>query len=227
MGRNLKSSIPHIARYVGTPFPIALRIPFLTVVRAKTGRIETILPSVSGHSGSISTGKIYREEFPDDILSNEIRRLKTDRSFVPRLQECLFHAIDYQYRECRDLDVVVPVMRGSGGGGYNPPALLAKGVASRYGIPYQDALYKRKVYRPMHSIPDHREKEREIAGKIGCQHRFNGESILLIDDTCITGATKQECATVLRAHGAGEVWSLVLGRMVNRKHLEILRRYNE
>jgi len=79
----------------------------------------------------------------------------------------------------------------------------------------------------MHSIPDHREKEREIAGKIGCQHRFNGESILLIDDTCITGATKQECATVLRAHGAGEVWSLVLGRMVNRRHLEILRRYNE
>lgn len=169
---------------------------------------------------------LYREEFPDDILSNEIRRLKTDRSLVPRLQECLFHAIDCQYQEYRDLDVVVPVMRGSGGGGYNPSALLAKGVASRYGMPYQDVLYRRKVYRPMHSIPDHREKEREIAGKIGCQHRFNGESILLIDDTCITGATKQERATVLRAHGAGEVWSLVLGRMVNRKHLKILRGYN-
>lgn len=107
-----------------------------------------------------------------------------------------------------------------------PPAFLAEGVASRYGMRYLDALYKSKVYRPMHSIPDHLEKEREIAGNIGCRYRFNGESVLLIDDTCITGATKRECAAVLRAHGAGEIWSLVLGRMVNRKHLQIPGSYN-
>ena len=117
-------------------------------------------------------------------------------------------------------------MRGTGSESYNPPALLAEGVASRYGMRYLDALYKSKVYRPMHSIPDHLEKEREIAGNIGCRYRFNGESVLLIDDTCITGATKRECAAVLRAHGAGEIWSLVLGRMVNRKHLQIPGSYN-
>lgn len=169
---------------------------------------------------------LFENEFPDDVLSNKIRRVKTDRSLVPRLQECLFHAIDHQYPEYRDLDVVVPIMRGSSDGGYNPSALLAEGVASRYGIPYLDALYKRKVYRPLHSIPDHREKEKEISGNVGCRYRFNGESVLLIDDTCITGATKRECTAVLQAHGAGKVWSLVLGRMVNLKHLEILRRYN-
>ncbi|MDN7024109.1 ComF family protein [Methanoculleus sp. FWC-SCC1] len=170
---------------------------------------------------------LYENEFPGDTLSNEIRGLKTDQRFVPRLCECLYYAIERQYPDLRDLDVVIPVMRGSDDRAYNPSALLAEGVASRYGIPYLDVLYKSKVYRSLHSIHDHREKEKEIAGNVGCRYRFNGESVLLIDDTCITGATKRECATVLQAHGAGEVWSLVLGRLVNRKHLETLRNYNE
>ncbi|MDK2974649.1 MAG: hypothetical protein PWP08_1020 [Methanofollis sp.] len=72
---------------------------------------------------------LYQTEFPDDILSNEIRSLKTEPAVLPRLQECMYHAMKHQYPELQDLDVVVPVMRGSNDGRYNPSALLAEGIA--------------------------------------------------------------------------------------------------
>ncbi len=170
----------------------------------------------------------YEEEKPNDILSNEIRRFKNDGSIAPLLIECMCHAIDTQYPELLDLDVVVPVMRGTQNGGYNQSELLAQGIASQYSKPYMDILYKREPYRSMHNIHDHHEKELEIAGKIGCTHVFeDNESILLIDDTCIDMVTKRECARVLKANGASIIKSLVIGRMVNRRHMETLRRYND
>jgi len=78
----------------------------------------------------------------------------------------------------------------------------------------------------MHEIHDLPGKAREIAGKIGCNHQFEGESVLLIDDTCINLVTKRECTQVLQAHGAGEVWALVLGRKVGRDHFNVLRSRN-
>lgn len=168
----------------------------------------------------------YEEENPHDILSKEIRKLKTDASVVPLLLECLYFSIDAQYPELNDLEIVVPVMRGSEDGEHNQAALLAEGVSSRYNMSYMDVLFKKEPYRSMHTIHNNTEKEREISGKIGCRHKFNGESILLIDDTCITMVTKRECARVLKEYGAGEIWSLVLGRMVNKEHRDTVRRYN-
>ena len=169
---------------------------------------------------------LFESEYPDDRLSDEIRRMKTDQTIIPLLQECLYYSMEHQYPELQELDVVVPVMSGSSDRGYNQAALLARGIASRYNLPYKDVLYAKAPYRPMHEIHNLAEKEREIAGKVGCNHQFEGESILLIDDTCINMVTKRECTRVLKEHGAGEVWALVLGRMVDRRHLGVLRRYN-
>jgi predicted amidophosphoribosyltransferase len=170
----------------------------------------------------------YEDENPDDILSDEIRRFKSDGSIAPLLVECLCHAMDSQYPELQDLDIIVPVMRGSEDGGYNQSELLAQGIASHYGKPLMDILYKRVPYRSMHNIHDHHEKESEIAGKIGCRHVFkSGESVLLIDDTCIDMVTKRECARVLKTNGASTIKSLVIGRMVTLKHMATIRRYND
>jgi predicted amidophosphoribosyltransferase len=173
-------------------------------------------------------GKYYfDDEKPDDILSNEIRKLKTDKTVLPLVLECLFHAIDTQYPLLASVNVVVPVMRGTTDKGFNQSALLAQGISCKYNMPFLDVLYKKAPYRSMHNIHDVKEKEKEISGKIGCNHSFKGETILLIDDTCITLTTKRECAKVLREHGAGQVWSLVVGRMVNEAHMATLRRYND
>jgi predicted amidophosphoribosyltransferase len=45
---------------------------------------------------------------------------------------------------------------------------------------------------------------------------FDGESVLLIDDTWTTGANAQSAAAALKAAGAGPVGAIVIGRHVNR-----------
>ncbi len=45
---------------------------------------------------------------------------------------------------------------------------------------------------------------------------FDGESVLLIDDTWTTGANAQSAAAALKAAGAGRVGAIVIGRHVNR-----------
>jgi len=174
-------------------------------------------------------GKYYSvEENPEDILSNEIRRFKSDKRVAPLLLECMCHALDIMYPDLQELDVIVPVMRGTHDGGYNQSELLARGIASKYDKPLMDILYKQVPYRSMHTIHDHHEKEVEISGKIGCNHVFErAESILLIDDTCIDMVTKRECARVLKTNGASIIKSLVLGRMVTIRHMETLRSYND
>lgn len=134
--------------------------------------------------------------------------------------------MEHQYPELQGLDVVVPVMCGDGNRGYNQAALLAKGVAPRYGLQYRDILSVKERYQPMHLTEGLKQKEMEIAGKIGCDQLFDSESILLIDDTYINGVTKRECAQVLKAHGAGEVWSLALRRIVPKEHFSILKGFN-
>ena len=45
---------------------------------------------------------------------------------------------------------------------------------------------------------------------------FDGESVLLVDDTWTTGANAQSAAAALKAAGAGPVGAIVIGRHVNR-----------
>jgi orotate phosphoribosyltransferase len=39
-----------------------------------------------------------------------------------------------------------------------------------------------------------------------------GETVILVDDVCTTGATLAACATALMAAGAAAVWGLTLSR---------------
>jgi predicted amidophosphoribosyltransferase len=54
--------------------------------------------------------------------------------------------------------------------------------------------------------------------------RFDGQAILLIDDTWTTGASAQSAAAALKAAGAGPVAAVVIGRHLNREWHENDRR---
>lgn len=66
-------------------------------------------------------------------------------------------------------------------------------------------------------------KENNVKGKIGCKEKITGQKVLLIDDTYITGDTKNECARALRGCGAVDVQCLVIGRAVDETHLKFIK----
>ncbi|MGB4063582.1 MAG: phosphoribosyltransferase family protein [Azonexus sp.] len=58
----------------------------------------------------------------------------------------------------------------------------------------------------------HKERHKNVRGAFECRADFTGKRLLLIDDVMTTGATANECARVLKLHGAAEVTVAVIAR---------------
>jgi ComF family protein len=54
-----------------------------------------------------------------------------------------------------------------------------------------------------------------MRGAFECRTELGGRNILLIDDVLTSGATANECARVLKLHGAGEIHLAVVARALN------------
>jgi len=97
--------------------------------------------------------------------------------------------------------------------GFNQAELLAKEVAGEYGL----AIDKSNLIRIKHKKPQAKLNEihrlENIKGCFSWQgENLNKKNIILVDDVVTTGATLNECAKILKANGAGEVWGLVVAK---------------
>ncbi len=97
--------------------------------------------------------------------------------------------------------------------GFNQAELLAQRVAGKYGL----ALDNNSLVRIKHKKPQAKLDEIHRLENIkNCFEwqgsKINKKNIILIDDVVTTGSTLNECAKVLKASGAGEVWGLVVAK---------------
>jgi len=99
--------------------------------------------------------------------------------------------------------------------GFNQAALLARTLAS----PARLRLDERSLVRASHderhrAEMDARGRRETVEGAfaVARPRLVEGERVLLVDDVFTTGATASECARVLRAAGASEVFVLTVAR---------------
>ena len=97
--------------------------------------------------------------------------------------------------------------------GFNQAEILAQSFAGHYGR----EMNGRDLVRLKHKKPQ--AKLSEAGRLINLKNCFvwqgadlRRRNIILIDDVVTTGATLNECAKVLKANGAGEVWGLVVAK---------------
>jgi len=99
--------------------------------------------------------------------------------------------------------------------GFNQSLLLARQVSRRRSIPLNfTALRRARQTQPQTQLSG-AERRKNVRGafEVGKREAVEGKRILLIDDVFTTGATVQECASVLREARAGEVHVLTLARV--------------
>lgn len=98
--------------------------------------------------------------------------------------------------------------------GYNQSDLLAAEVGRARGIPVRADL----IERTRHTAPQVHLKRKERLENVRDAFAprqtdaFSGETVLLIDDVCTTGATLIACAEAVRQAGAGDIWALTVAR---------------
>jgi ComF family protein len=97
---------------------------------------------------------------------------------------------------------------------FNQAAWLAQSLAASTGKPWKPGALTRVKRRKSQAGLSASERRRNIGGAIKASGRFEGKTILVVDDVFTTGATLEACARALRKAGAAEVHGLTLARVV-------------
>lgn len=91
---------------------------------------------------------------------------------------------------------------------YDNVELLAKECAKTLGVPLKaKALKKIRVTERQHNL-SHDKRQANVKGAYKATGRFDGKTVLLIDDIKTTGYTLNECSKQLRLAGAEKVYCL-------------------
>jgi ComF family protein len=96
--------------------------------------------------------------------------------------------------------------------GFNQSTEIAKALGIRLNIPVnRNHVLRTRATPPQAELP-HKARHKNVRGAFECQADFSGKRLLLIDDVMTTGATANECARVLKLHGAASVTVAVIAR---------------
>jgi ComF family protein len=96
--------------------------------------------------------------------------------------------------------------------GFNQSGEIAKALGRRLDLPVDlTSLLRTRATPPQAELP-HKERLRNVRGAFECRTDLTGQHLLLIDDVMTTGATANECARILKLHGAASVTVAVVAR---------------
>jgi ComF family protein len=100
--------------------------------------------------------------------------------------------------------------------GFNQSAVIAAGLARRWGIPVWENALVRSTGATSQTQLTPGERKSNVAGAFAVpvseRGKLRGEHIVLLDDVVTTGATLRACATALFASGARTISYMTFGR---------------
>ncbi len=157
---------------------------------------------------------VFAYDFPLDKLVQSFKyghRLALAVFFSRRLIELAKDRIE----DSGPPDLIVPMplhSRRLRERGFNQALELARPLGKSLRIPVDATLCRRlRDTRPQTGL-HWRERVRNIRGAFDCTTDLSGKRILLVDDVMTTGASLNECARIVKRHGAARVSVLVLAR---------------
>lgn len=156
-----------------------------------------------------ATEAVFRYEFPIDRLIQSLkyaRRLTSAEFFGTMLAR-----IPVSFRP----DLILPVPLSAerlAQRGFNQALEIGRPTARALKMTQNIDCVRRNRDTPPQSQLAWKDRKKNIRHAFRCDTDLDGKSVLVIDDVMTTGATLDELARILKAHGASRVENRVLAR---------------
>lgn len=98
--------------------------------------------------------------------------------------------------------------------GFNQAELIARAIAKRWGLPYQEMLVRERETRAMYGL-SRKDRVTNVSDAFRLRDTIHVDTftrVILVDDVWTSGATMEECCKVLRDAGVKTVHKLALAR---------------
>lgn len=164
------------------------------------------------------------QPYGNPLVRGMVRALKFEglTELVPKLGELLlatlrtyalppaWHAVPHERWYLTPVPLHPRRLRGRG---FNQAELLARYVSERGNLALALVLTRTRSTKAQSELADEvRTKNVVDAFKLIHGTNLSGNAFILVDDVYTSGATMEECAKVLKAGGAAEVWGLVVAK---------------
>lgn len=151
---------------------------------------------------------LYRYEFPIDQV---IRSFKYGHQLS--VATWLGQRLALQIQTPADLIIPLPLhperLRERG---FNQSVEIAAVIGNCLNLPVHRSTLQRTRATPHQTGLLPKERKKNVRGAFECNTDYSGKTILLVDDVMTTGATLNECARILKLHGAAAVIAIVAAR---------------
>jgi ComF family protein len=156
----------------------------------------------------------------DDCSKGMILRFKhMDSTYLCPQFACWMYRVVEKYIKEADLIIPVPIhFRKLLKRKYNQSELLAREIALLGGVSYEPRILQKSKRTPQQEGLTRKRRLLNVIGSFDVAkdyvHLLSHKKIVLVDDVYTTGATVNECARVLKKHGAEVVTVVTLAKVV-------------
>lgn len=96
--------------------------------------------------------------------------------------------------------------------GFNQAELIARELARKWKLPYQELLVRVRETEPMYGLT-REEREKNVRGAFAIRKSLRETRlVIIVDDVWTTGATMEECVRILKSQGSNKVDKVTLAR---------------
>lgn len=163
------------------------------------------------HLAAVASPLFYEGNVRQSLLRYKFGGLT---AYAPVYAELMAESVRWECPGCEVITWAPLSRRRRFRRGYDQAQLLAEELGRRLNLPVEPMLRKVRNAPPQSSMKSAETRRKNIAG---CYEALPGRPpagrrILLVDDIFTTGSTLSECASVLKAAGAGEICGVTAAR---------------